>query len=176
MDGNVKLAKQLNRIAYLLSAMILVVVGLMRRITINTDIDFGFLPPLHATLNAITAGILIYALIKIKNSQVEAHKMAMTLAMITSALFLLSYVIYHITTKETRFGGEGLIRSVYFFFLITHVVLAAISLPFILFTFIRGFTGQVDRHKRMAKWVYPMWLYVAVTGPICYLMLRPYYG
>ena len=174
-EGNLKRAKQLNRIAYVISAVVLLVVGLMRRIKIDTDIDFGFLPPFHASLNAITAIILVYALLKVKNRQIEAHKKAMTTAMLTSALFLLSYVVYHITTEETRFGGEGAIRYVYFFLLITHIVLAAISLPFILFTFIRGFTGQVTRHKKMAKWVYPLWLYVAVTGPLCYLMLRPYY-
>ena len=175
MEGNLNLARKLNRAAYVITVVVLLIVGLMRRIKIDTDIDFGFLPPLHASLNAITAIILIYALLKVKKGEIEAHKKAMTAAMVTSALFLLSYVIYHITTEETRFGGEGIIRYAYFFLLITHVILAAISLPFILFTFIRGFTGQIERHKKMAKWVYPLWLYVAISGPICYLMLRPYY-
>jgi len=175
IQGNTTLAKKLNRIAYVLSVVILLVVVLMRRIKIPTDIDFGFLPPLHASLNAITAIILIYALIKIKNKQIKAHQQAMTLAMVTSALFLLSYVVYHITTEETRFGGEGAIKVFYLILLITHIILAAVTLPFIMFTFIRGFTGQVDRHKKMARWVFPLWLYVAITGPICYLMLKPYY-
>ena len=92
-----------------------------------------------------------------------------------SVAFLLCYVVYHFTTPATLYGGEGAIRTVYFFLLITHVVLAAGSFPFILFTFIRAYTNQIDQHKKMARWVFPIWLYVAVTGPICYFMLLPYY-
>ncbi len=175
-EGNTALAKKLNRIAYILSAIILIVIGMMRRIKIDTSIDFSFLPPFHATMNAITAVVLIFAVVKIRQKNVRAHQKAMTLAMITSAIFLISYVVYHLTTAETRFGGEGFVRTFYFILLITHVVLAAVTLPFIMFTFIRGFTGQIDRHRKMAKWVFPLWLYVAISGPICYLMLRPYYG
>ena len=151
------------------------VVGMMRQIHIPTSIDFSFLPPFHATLNALAALVLLAALYFIKNKNIKAHRQSIYFAMGLSILFLLSYVIYHLTTPETKFGGEGTIRYVYFFFLITHVVLAAVILPFILFTFIRAYTGQIERHRKMAKWVYPLWLYVAITGPICYLMLRPYY-
>lgn len=175
-QGNTALAKKLNRVAYVLSAVVLLIVGAMRQIKIDTDIDFSFLPPFHSTMNAITAVLLIIALVLVKRGNIKGHQSMMTAAMVTSAIFLLSYVLYHITTEETRYGGEGVMRTIYFVFLITHIILAAISLPFIMFTFIRGFTGQVDRHKKMAKWVYPIWLYVAISGPICYLMLRPYYG
>ncbi len=175
-QGNTLLAKKLNRVAYVLSALILLVVVFMREIKIDTSIDFSFLPPFHASLNALTAVILIYAVIKVKQGQISLHQKAMITAMVTSALFLLSYVVYHLTTEETRFGGDGIIKVTYLFLLLTHVVLAAVSLPFIMFTFIRGYTGQVERHRKMAKWVFPIWLYVAVTGPICYLLLRPYYG
>ena len=99
----------------------------------------------------------------------------MTLAMISSLLFLLGYVLYHITNADTKFGGVGTIRPIYFFLLITHIVLAAVIFPFILFTYIRAFTGQFIRHKKMARWVYWFWLYVAVTGPVLYLMIKPYY-
>jgi putative membrane protein len=85
-------------------------------------------------------------------------------------------VSYHFTTPETKFGGTGTLKTVYFILLISHIILAAVSFPFILFTWIYGFTNQVQKHRRMAKYVFPVWLYVAVTGPICYLMLRPYYG
>jgi putative membrane protein len=88
---------------------------------------------------------------------------------------LLSYVVYHFTTEETRFGGVGTIRYVYFFILITHVILAAVILPFILFTFNRAITNQITKHKKLARWVFPIWLYVAITGPLCYFMLKPYY-
>ncbi|MCB0662259.1 MAG: DUF420 domain-containing protein [Saprospiraceae bacterium] len=175
MKPNPELEKKLNRIAWVVTVVVLLLVGMMRRVKIDVGIDFSFLPPFHATVNAITALVLIYAFIKIKNKQVEAHRKAIYVAIGLSLLFLLSYVLYHFTTEETRFGGEGAIRYVYFFLLITHVVLAAVIFPFILFTFNRAYTGQFDKHRKMARWVFPIWLYVAITGPICYIMLMPYY-
>lgn len=174
-EPNLRLAKKLNTAATIVSVIVVALVVVMRRIHFDTGIDFSFLPPLHATLNALAAVALICSFYFIKNKNVEAHRKANFLALGLSVLFLLSYVVYHTTTEATKFGGEGTIRYVYFFFLITHVILAAISLPFILFTFIRGYTGQVKKHRKMAKWVFPIWLYVAITGPICYLMLMPYY-
>ena len=173
--ANIALEKKLNTLAYVVSVVVLLLVGLMRRVKIETDIDFSFLPPVHASLNALTAVILAVAFVHIKNGRVEQHRKAIYAAMFTSALFLLSYVLYHFTTPETRFGGEGVIRYIYFFILITHIILAALTLPFILLTFNRAYTDQFDRHRKMARWVFPLWLYVAVTGPICYLMLKPYY-
>jgi putative membrane protein len=172
---DVALEKKLNIVAYVVSALVLLLVGLMRRFKFDLGVDFSFLPPFHASLNALTALILVYAFYQIKQKNVEAHRKAIYTAMGTSALFLLSYVLYHFTTPETRFGGQGVIRMVYFFFLITHVILAAVILPFVLLTFNRAFTGQYERHRKMARWVFPLWLYVAITGPICYLMLKPYY-
>lgn len=176
IQENLPLAKQLNRIAIGLSIVVLLLVGLMRRVKIATDIDFSFLPPLHAFLNALAAVFLMLALYFIKQKRVEAHRKMIYAALICSALFLLSYVIYHFTTEETRYCMEGDIRYVYFFLLITHVILAAVILPFIFFTFIRAYTGQIERHRKMARWVYPLWLYVTITGPICYLMLAPCYS
>ncbi|MBK8557655.1 MAG: DUF420 domain-containing protein [Lewinellaceae bacterium] len=175
LQSNIQLEKRLNLVAYVVSFVVLLLVGLMRRYKFDLGIDFSFLPPFHASLNALTALILVAALYFIKNKRIEAHRKAIYTAMGTSGLFLLSYVLYHFTTPETRFGGEGAIRTVYFVLLITHVFLAAAILPFILLTFNRAYTGQFDRHKRMARWVYWVWLYVAITGPICYLMLKPYY-
>lgn len=171
-----RLEKRLNLLAYIVSAAVLFLVVLMRRVKLDLGVDFSFLPAFHASLNALTAVILLIALWFIKRKDVQAHRRAIYAAMVCSALFLLSYVLYHFTTPETRYGGEGVLRFVYFFFLITHVVLAAAVLPFILLTFNRAYTGQFERHKKMARWVFPLWLYVAITGPICYLMLRPYYG
>ncbi|MEZ5059531.1 MAG: DUF420 domain-containing protein [Saprospiraceae bacterium] len=172
---NPELEKKMNKVAWLLTAVVLLLVGMMRRIKFDVGIDFGFLPPFHATVNAITALVLVYAFIKIKNKQVEQHRKAIYTAGVLSIIFLLSYVVYHFTTEETTFGGEGTIRYVYFFFLITHVVLAAVIFPFVLFTFNRAYTAQYEKHKKLARWVFPIWLYVAITGPICYLMLMPYY-
>ena len=154
--------------------MILAVVG-MRKFKIHTDIDLGILPAFHAFLNSITAILLLAALYFIKNGNIANHRRMTTSAMITSAIFLVSYVLYHITTEETKFGGEGLIRTIYFVLLITHIIAAAAILPFVLITFNRAFTGSFERHKKIARWVYPVWLYVAISGPLCYFMLKPYY-
>jgi len=175
LQPNSALEKKLNVIAYIVSGVVLLLVGAMRRFKIDLGVDFSFLPPFHAGLNALTALILLYALWQIKNKRVDAHRRAIYAAMVCSGLFLLSYVLYHFTTPETRYGGTGILRTLYFILLITHVVLAGAVLPFILLTFNRAFTGQYARHRKMARWVYPLWLYVALTGPICYLMLRPYY-
>ena len=192
MEANVQLAKKLNIGAWIVSAAVLLLVGLMRqvKITLPAGVDLSFLPPFHATLNALTAVVLLVALYFIKQKKVTQHRQAIYLAMGLSILFLLSYVAYHFTAPATLYGDanhDGVVdaaeklavgssRGFYLILLITHITLAAGILPFILFTFIRAFTNQFDRHKKMARWVFPLWLYVAITGPICYLMLMPYYS
>lgn len=177
MEQNISLQKRLNIGAWIVTGVVLLLVGMMRRVKIPLPDgwDFSFLPPFHATLNALTAVVLVIAFYYIKRKNVIMHRRMIYLAMGLSALFLLSYVAYHFTTEETKFGGEGIIRYVYYFILITHITLAGLILPFILFTFIRAYTNQFDRHRKMARWVFPLWLYVAITGPVCYLMLMPYY-
>ena len=175
VQPNIALEKQLNRVAWVITAAVLLLVVLMRKIHIDTSIDFSFLPAVYSSLNAITAVVLLLGFYFIKNKQPENHRKAMTFSVFTSLLFLLGYVLYHITTDETKFGGEGTTRYVYFFLLITHVVLAAVIFPLILFTFITAYTNQFDRHKKMARWVYWVWLYVAITGPVLYFMIKPYY-
>lgn len=176
MEPNLKLAKKLNRLAIAVSFLILILVGAMRRFKIDLGVDFSFLPPFHAVFNTLVAISLIAALVFIKQKNVTAHKRSIYSAMFFSALFLLCYVLYHFTTEETLFCKEGTIRTVYFVLLISHIVLAGASLPFILFTFIKGYTNQVEQHKKLARWVYPVWLYVAISGPLCYLMLKPCYS
>jgi putative membrane protein len=176
MNTQEALVKKLDRLAWVVSVVVLAAVVLMRQVKIETGIDFSFLPPFHASVNALVFITLINAYRAIRRKDIGTHRWWMTVSMVLSVVFLLSYVVYHITTPETRYGGEGFMRTVYFILLISHVVLAAIILPFILFTFIRGYAGLVDRHKRLARWVFPIWLYVAATGPICYLMLKPYYA
>lgn len=173
---NEQLLKVLDRAAIGVTAAILFLVGLMRRVKIPTDIDFSFLPPIHATVNALAAVALILALYFIKKKNVDLHQKSIYAALAFSALFLISYVLYHFTTEETRFCKEGTIRTVYFVLLISHIILAGVILPFILMAFNRAYTGFYEKHKRMVKWVYPIWLYVAISGPLCYLMLRPCYG
>lgn len=172
---NLGLAKKLNTGATIVSIVVVLLVVMMRKIKLDVGIDFSFLPPFYSALNALVAFVLILALRSIKKKEVAAHRRYMTVALGLSALFLLCYVVYHITTPETNYCKEGSIRYVYFFLLITHIILAALLLPFILFTYIRAYTGQIMLHRKMARWVFPLWLYVAVTGPVIYFMLRPCY-
>ena len=172
---NQALATKLNRLAYVVSALVLILVGLMRREKIEVGVDFSFLPPIHAILNTLVALCLILALWYVKQKNIEKHRFFIFGAMTFSALFLLCYVLYHFTTVETKYCFEGPSRTLYFILLISHIVLAGFSLPFILLTFIQGYTNQVEKHKKMAVYVYPVWLYVAITGPLCYLMLYPCY-
>lgn len=176
IQPQVELGKRLDVVAYIITGVVLLLVGLMRRVKIDVGVDFSFLPPVHATFNAIVAVFLLLALYFIKNKNIEAHRKSIYGAMFFSFLFLLSYVVYHFTTVETTYCGEGTKRTVYFVLLISHIVLAGLSLPFILLTFIRGYTNQVEKHKRLALWVWPVWFFVAVSGPLCYLMLKPCYG
>ncbi len=174
------LSKKLGIVAWILTAVVLVLVGLMRRPELRIPLpegwSFNFLPPVHAAINTLVSIALVIAIIAVKQGKIGLHRQAIFAAMGLSVAFLLCYVAYHFTTEETRYAGTGAMRSVYFFLLITHIVLAGVSLPAILFTFIAGSTNRFAAHRRLAKWVFPMWLYVAVTGPICYLMLRPYYA
>ncbi len=175
MERNETLAKKLNVYAYIISALVLALVGVMRRVKIDLGIDFSFLPGMNAICNTMVAIFLVIALLKIKKKDIEGHRKNVFLAMIFSALFLLCYVLYHFTTEETKYCGVGLMRGIYFVLLITHIVLAGLSLPFILLTFIKGYCGLKEEHRKMAKWVYPIWLFVAVSGPLCFLMLYPCY-
>ncbi len=172
---NDALAKNLTNLSIVVSIVVLLLVGVMRRVKIDLGIDFSFIPPISALLNTLVSICLVAALYFIKKKDWVNHKKSIYGAMTFSGLFLLGYVLYHFTTEETVFCKDGIISTVYYFFLITHVVLAGLSLPFILITFSRGFTFQVEKHKKMARWIFPIWLYVAVTGPICYLMLKPCY-
>lgn len=172
-------SKKLTVVAWILTGAVLALVMLMRtpnlRIPLPEGWSFAFLPPVHAALNTGVSIALVIALIAVKQGKIALHRNAIFVAMVLSIAFLLCYVAYHFTTEETKFGGTGVLRGIYFFLLASHIVLAGVSLPCILLTFIAGFTNRFATHRRLAKWVFPLWLYVAVTGPICYLMLKPYY-
>lgn len=171
-EYNPALAKKLNGIAIVFSVVVVLIVASLRRFHVDTPVDFRFLAPLHSSLNALTALGLLLAYYFIKQKKILWHKRVMILNMVFSALFLVSYIIYHLTTPETLYCHEGVIRYVYFFILITHVILASFILPVVLFTFIRAITGQVEKHRKLARWTFPVWLYIAVSGPVAYLMLR----
>lgn len=134
-----------------------------------------FLPHLNGMINTATSIALVAGVIFIKNGQKKYHQFSMTLAFIFGAIFLVSYVIYHASVEPTRFGGEGLVRTVYFSVLISHIILAAIVLPFVLLSFYYAWTEKFERHRKVVKYAFPIWLYVSVTGVIAYLMIAPYY-
>jgi putative membrane protein len=172
-----ELAKKLKVLAWVVSALVLALVAIMQRVRLPLPegVDLSFLPGFYAGVNALAALVLVAAIVFIKQGKVGAHRAAMMFAMVLSVFFLLSYVAYHLTSDPTRYGGEGPMRTVYFLLLITHIITAAVSFPFILFTFIAAWTNRFDAHRRLARWVFPLWLYVAVTGPIIWWMIRPFY-
>jgi putative membrane protein len=133
------------------------------------------LPALNAILNASAAVFLSVGYMQIRRGRIEVHKRFMLAALTTSALFLISYVVYHANTGSRPFPGDGGVRMVYFAILITHVVLAAVILPLALITASRGLRAQYDRHVRIARWTLPLWIYVSVTGVVIYLMLYQMY-
>ena len=171
--------KKYKRIITILSVAIPIAVAALFGINLQRlgfDVEpLSFLPPIYATINGITAVLLIAAVIAIKKGNKKLHEQLNTLAIACSGLFLVMYVAYHMTSNSTPFGGEGIIRYVYFFILITHILLSIVIIPFVLITFMRARLSQFKQHKKIAKITFPLWLYVAITGVIVYLMISPYY-
>lgn len=167
-------SKKYNTWIIILSIAIPVVVAILFRVKIDVQLPV-FLPPIYATLNAFTAVLLLAAFWAIKNKKIALHKKLMKTAIIFSVLFLALYVAYHMTSDSTKFGGEGTIKTVYFVILITHIILSVAVIPFVLITYVRAITNQVALHKKIARFTFPLWLYVAVTGVIVYVMISPYY-
>jgi len=163
-----------KRVIALLSIIIPLAVAALFGIKLDVE-PLSFLPPIYATINGIMAILLIFAVIAIKKGKRKLHERLNTLAIVCSAVFLVMYVAYHMTSNSTEFGGEGSIRYVYYFILISHIVLSIVVIPFVLITFMRAKLGKFPQHKRIAKITFPLWLYVAVTGVIVYLMISPYY-
>jgi putative membrane protein len=135
-----------------------------------------FLPPIYASINGLTAIVLIAAVIAIKKGNKKLHERLNTFAIMCSLAFLLMYILYHMTSDSTKFRGEGAIKFVYYFILITHIILSIIVIPFVLTTYMRAKLGNFPQHKKIAKITFPLWLYVAVTGVVVYLMISPYYA
>jgi putative membrane protein len=160
---------------WLISIVIPVVVAILFTVRIPNVASLSFLPPIYATVNGITTVILLLALKAIKSKNINLHKNLMKTAIALSLAFLLMYVAYHMTSDSTPYGGEGFIRYVYFFILISHIILSIGIIPMVLFTYVREFTKQFEDHKKIARYTFPIWLYVAVTGVIVYFMISPYY-
>lgn len=133
------------------------------------------LPMINATINGTVSLLLILGLVFIKQKNIKAHRLAMTAGIVLSAIFLVSYVLYHTTHPSTSYGGEGPMRYIYFFILITHILLAVVIAPLVLITFSKALAERFDKHRKIARITYPLWLYVSITGVLVYIMISPYY-
>lgn len=178
-NSKIKAQKKYNKWIVALSIIIPLAVAALFSVNLR-DLGFDvepltFLPPIYATINGLTAIILVFAFLAIKNKKIALHKNLMTTAIGCSVVFLIMYIAYHMTSNSTKFGGEGTMRYLYFFILITHILLSIVIIPFVLITYVRAITNDFERHKKIARFTFPMWLYVAVTGVIVYIMISPYY-
>ena len=163
-----------NKLIIVLSIAIPLLVAILFGVKIDVDLPV-FLPPIYATINAFTALILMTAVWAIKNKKRTLHERLMKTAIILSAIFLMLYVAYHMTSDSTSFGGEGLLKYFYFFILISHILLSIVVIPFVLITFVRAITNDFEKHKKIARITFPLWLFVAISGVLVYLMISPYY-
>jgi len=169
--------KKAKRLIIVFSIILFLIIGTLGRVQlkVNPGFDIHIFAMLNAVINSMVALLLICALIVVKRGNHLLYKKLMLRAIVLSVLFLISYVLHHLLAGDTKFGGEGTIRYLYYFILATHIPLAGIILPFILFTAYRGLVGDYDKHKKLARITWPLWLYVALTGPAIYLLIRPYY-
>lgn len=179
MDATPATESKYNKLIIVISIAIPVVVAILFGVKLK---DFGinveplsFLPPIYAAINGFTAILLVAGVISIKNGKRRLHEILMQTAIACSVVFLVMYVAYHMTSDSTPFGGDGTLRFIYFFILISHIVLSIAVIPLVLITYVKALTERFDKHKKIAKITFPIWLYVAVTGVIVYLMIAPYY-
>ncbi len=180
--------KKYKKIILLLSIAIPLTVAALFGIKIN-GVDLSFLPPIYATINGITAITLSIAIIAIKAKNRKVHERFIKISLVLSALFLISYVAYHITSATTLFGDinhdglvsakekedAGFLRYLYFALLVSHILLSIAVIPFVLYSYLRAITGNFIKHKKIARIAFPLWLYVAVSGVLVYLFIAPYY-
>ena len=161
---------------WILSVVIPVVVATLFLIKIPNVNSLTFLPPIYASINAITAIVLTFAYLAIKNKNVLIHERLMKIAIGLSVIFLVMYVAYHMTSDPTPYGGTGILRSTYYFILISHILLSIGIIPLVLVTYVRAISNLFKEHKKIARYTFPIWMYIAVTGVIIYLMISPYYA
>ena len=191
---NVQSEKKYNKWVVVLSVIIPVVVAILFGVNLREmgfDVQpLTFLPPIYACINALTALVLVIAFIAIQNKNITLHKRLMKFAILLSITFLVMYVAYHMTSDSTKYGdlnhdgilddlekgALGVMRYVYYIILLTHVLMSVIVIPFVLITYIRAITNNIERHKKIAKITFPLWFYVAVTGVVVYIMISPYYA
>ena len=168
--------KRVTRFIWVFTAIVFVLVIVLHELPkMDSQPSFvSFLPQLNAIINGTVFVLLISTLVAIKRKNIQLHKQLNTAAMVLSVVFLLSYVVSHFFSGDTVYGGD--MKGLYYFVLITHVVLAGLSLPMILFSYYYGYLDLVQKHKRLVRYTYPIWVYVAFTGVLVYLFLSPYYA
>lgn len=166
--------KKLKQAIWAVSIVIPIAVAILFTVKIE-GLDLSFLPPIYASLNALTAIGLIVAIVAIKRKNRKLHQRVIQVCLIFSILFLLLYVLYHMTSDTTPYGGEGILKMIYFFLLISHILLSMVVIPIVLFAYLFAWQGDFVRHKKWTKFAFPLWLYVAVTGVLVYVMISPYY-
>ena len=169
--------KKARLLILLVSAIIFTAIVILGRVKLDVDLGFDehIFAGINAVINTIVSIFLLAGLITAKQGKYTSHKYIMLSSIVLSVLFLVFYICHHLFAGETKYGGTGTIRYIYYFILGTHIVLAGIILPFILFTAYRALINENDKHRRLAKITWPIWFYVALTGPIVYLMISPYY-
>ena len=168
--------KKFRRGITIISIVVPLLVALLFGIRIPGVEPLSFLPPLYACINGITSLLLLLALWAIINGRQRLHRSLMTTCILLSALFLLMYVAYHMTSDPTPFGGTGIWRYLYYGILISHIILSVVVIPLVLNTYARAYLGKFERHRKLARITFPVWLYVSVTGVVVYLMIAPYYS
>ncbi|MFK7812247.1 MAG: DUF420 domain-containing protein [Maribacter sp.] len=167
--------KRFKRLIAIVSVVIPLVVASLFRVKIDGVERMGFLPPIYAAINGFTAILLITAVVAIKNGNRSLHKKLMTSCIALSLVFLILYIIYHMTSESTPFGGEGVLRYVYYVILISHIILSIAVIPLVLITYAKAYLEDFEAHRAYAKYTFPLWLYVAITGVVVYFMISPYY-
>ncbi|MDP5230604.1 MAG: DUF420 domain-containing protein [Cellulophaga sp.] len=167
--------KKFNTLITVVSIIVPVVVAILFTVKLPNVEPLSFLPPIYATTNGITAVLLIFAVISIKNGNRKLHQALMTTCIGLSLAFLVMYIGYHMTSDSTKFGGEGAIKYVYYFILITHIILSIVIIPLVLKTYAKAYLQKFEEHRKLAKITFPIWLYVAITGVVVYMMISPYY-
>lgn len=158
----------------IVSVAIPVIVAILFGVRVDYELPI-FLPPIYSSLNALTAVLLVLALVAIKSNKIKLHQRLMQTCIALSLVFLVMYIAYHMTTDPTTFGGEGYVKSLYFFILISHILLSIALIPLVLISYVRAFQEEFPAHRKISKITFPIWLYVAVTGVVVYLMISPYY-
>ena len=158
----------------IISVAIPVIVAILFGVRVDYELPI-FLPPIYSSLNALTAVLLVLALVAIKSKKIKLHQRLMQTCIALSLVFLVMYIAYHMTTDPTTFGGEGYVKSLYFFILISHIILSIALIPLVLISYVRAFQEEFPAHRKISKITFPIWLYVAVTGVVVYLMISPYY-